>query len=112
MKIAISSNNGKEVDTHFGKSSLLYIYDYDEDEDKWEFIENRSVGIDKESKHQNKIIIKSLEDCDVAISLQHGGRADLYAKEVGLKLVDDEGSIEEVLENYINHIKFMKNIKI
>jgi hypothetical protein len=30
----------------------------------------------------------------------------------GLKLVKDEGTVEEALRNYIDHVNFMKNIKI
>ena len=32
--------------------------------------------------------------------------------ENGLKLVKDEGTVEEVLRKYIDHVNFMKNIKI
>ncbi|MCQ2976685.1 MAG: NifB/NifX family molybdenum-iron cluster-binding protein [archaeon] len=112
MIIAIASRNGKTVDTHFGKSNSLYIYNFDEEKNETKFIEHRTIDIDIESKHQNQKIISEISDCDVVISLQHGGKSGIYAKNAGLKLVDDEGSIEEVLEKYINHVNFMKNIKI
>ena len=44
--------------------------------------------------------------------MKHGVKSNIYAKEIGLKLVDDEGSIKEVLKRYTDHVNFMKNIKI
>lgn len=54
MKIAIASRNGKELDTHLGKSNSMYIYEFDEDENKSEFLEHRNIEIDLESKHQSQ----------------------------------------------------------
>ena len=112
MKIAIASRNGKELDTHLGKSNSMHIYEFDEDENKSEFLEHRNIEIDLESKHQSQKIIKALEDCDVIISLKHGPKSGIYAKEANIKLVEDECTIEEVLKRYTDHIIFMKNVKI
>ena len=112
MRIGIASTNGKDIDLHFGKASSLYIYEYDEENDKTEFIEHRTVEIDTDTKHQNPKIIKALEDCEVAICEQFGFKASIYAEDAGLKLIKDEGTVEEALKKYTDHIKFMKNIKI
>ncbi len=112
MKIAIASSNGKEVNTHLGKSSSLYIYNFNQEKNTSEFLEQRLVKINPESKHQNQKVLNSIEDCEVVIVKQHGIKAEIYAKKFGIKIIDDEGSIEEVLERYQNHVLFMKNIKI
>lgn len=112
MKIAIASTDGKEVDTHFGKSNSLYIYEYDEDKNESKFLEHRTIEIDSKSKHQNQKIIEKIKDCEVVISAKHGVKSGIYAKDAGLKLVDDVGFVEEVLKRYTDHVNFMKNVKI
>ena len=108
MRIAVASSNGEDVDLHFGKAHTLYVYEYDE----FNFINQRDVEIEADMKHQNPKIIKAIEDCEVAICQQFGPKAAIYAEDAGLKLVKDEGSVEEALRKYIDHVNFMKNIKI
>ena len=112
MRIAVASSNGKNVDLHFGKASSLYVYEYDEEKDELKFIDQRTVEIEVDMKHQNPKIIKAIEDCKVCICEQFGPKAAIYAEDAGLKLVSDEGTVEEVLRKYIDHVNFMKNIKI
>ena len=112
MRIAVASSNGENVDLHFGKARSLYVYEYNEEKDEISFLEQRTVEIEVDMKHQNPKIIKAIEDCEVAICEQFGPKAAIYAEDAGLKLVKDEGSVEEALKNYVNHVNFMKNIKI
>ena len=70
------------------------------------------MEIEKDSKHQNPKIIKALEDCQVAICEEFGFKASIYAEDAGLKLVKDEGTVEDVLKKYTDHVKFLKNVKI
>ena len=112
MRIAVASSNGENVDLHFGKARSLYVYEYNEEKDEISFLEQRTVEIEVDMKHQNPKIIKAIEDCEVAICEQFGPKAAIYAEDAGLKLVKEEGSVEEALKNYVNHVNFMKNIKI
>ena len=112
MRIAVASTNGENVDLHFGKASSLYVYEYDEKEDKINFIDHRTVEIEMDMKHQNPKIIEAIGDCEVAICEQFGPKAAIYAEDAGLKLVQDEGTVEDALKKYIGHVNFMKNIKI
>lgn len=112
MKIAVASTNGEDLDLHFGKAHTLYVYDYDEKKDEFDFIEKRTVEIERDAKHQNPKIIKTIEDCEVAICEQFGPKAQIHAEDAGLKLVKEEGTVEEALRSYVDHVNFMKNIKI
>lgn len=112
MRIAVASTDGKNVDLHFGKASSLYVFEYNEEKDEFDFIDHRTVEIEVDMKHQNPKIIKAIEDCEVAICEQFGPKAAIFAEDAGLKLVSDEGSVEEVLRKYVDHVNFMKNIKI
>ena len=112
MRIAVASSNGKDVDLHFGKAHSLYVYEYDEENDEFKFIDQRNVEIEQDMKHQNPNIIKAIEDCEVAICEEFGFKAQIHAEDAGLKLVKEEGTVEEALRKYIDHVNFMKNIKI
>ena len=107
MKIAVVSSNGVDVDLHLGKGYSLYIYDY-ENEDLT-FVEHREVDIDLESQHQGSKVIKACKDCDVIIAAQFGFKSKVTADKLNIRLVSDEGSVDEVLKSYIEHYNFMKN---
>lgn len=107
MKIAVVSSNGHDVDLHLGKGYSLYIYDYENDDVT--FVEHREVDIDLESQHQGGKVIEACKDCDVIITAQYGFKSKVKADQANIKLVMDEGSVDEVLKSYIDHYNFMKN---
>lgn len=106
MRLAVVSSDGVNVDLHLGKGKSVYVYDYDEDVN---FIERRDVEIAEDAKHQGGKVIKVCEDCDVLISVQYGFKSKIKAEDAGIKLVEDEGPISDVLKRYIDHYNFMKN---
>ena len=103
--IAIASLNGESVDFHFGKSKKLYIYNVVDD--GCEFVETRDVDILDDSKHQGSKVLEVCEDCDVIISQQYGPKSKIKAKKLDIKLVADEGLVDDVLKRYIKHVQFM-----
>ena len=107
MKIAIVSSNGQDVDLHLGKGYSLYVYEYENDD--LTFVKHREIDIDLESQHQGSKVINECEDCDVIIAAKYGFKSKIKADELNIKLVTDEGSVDEVLKRYINHYNFMKN---
>ncbi len=106
MRLAVVSSDGENVDLHLGKGKSVYVYDYG---DELSFVEMRSVEIAQDSKHQGSKVLKACEDCDVLISVQFGFKSKSKAEDQGIKLVMDEGPIDEVLKRYIDHVEFMKN---
>lgn len=109
MKLAVVSSDGKNVDLHLGKGSTIYVYEYD---GSLNFVEKREIEIDEDSKHQGGKVIKTCADCDVLICVQYGFKSKIKADDAGVKLVMDEGSVEDVLKRYIDHVEFMKNQSI
>ncbi|MDL2246657.1 dinitrogenase iron-molybdenum cofactor biosynthesis protein [Methanobrevibacter sp. OttesenSCG-928-K11] len=105
MKIAITSNDGENVDTHLGKSLYLSIYDVDGDD--FNFIERRETGVDVSEKHSGGIVLELAQDCDVIITAKYGFKSKIKADNANIKLVEDEGPIDEVLKRYIDHVKFL-----
>ncbi|WP_413824489.1 MULTISPECIES: NifB/NifX family molybdenum-iron cluster-binding protein [unclassified Methanobrevibacter] len=107
MRVAVASSNGKDVDLHFGKAKTLFVYDLI-DENNIKFIEKRNVDIFDEVKHQSTKVIDAVSDCETVIVVKYGPTTKLKAKKANLKIIEDEGPIKEVLERYIDHVKFMK----
>ena len=101
MRLAIVSSDGENVDLHLGRGKTVYVY---EDMD---FVEKREIEISEDAKHQGGKVIKACSDCDVLIAVQYGFKSKIKAEDAGLKLVMDEGPIEEVIKRYLDHVEFM-----
>jgi predicted Fe-Mo cluster-binding NifX family protein len=106
MKIAVASSDGNSVDLHFGQAREFSIYDFDEE--KATFLERRHVELNPGEKHQWHKSLDVIEDCEVVICVQAGMNAKFGLEQKEIKLVQDEGPIEEVLNRYIKHYNFMK----
>lgn len=106
MRIAVVSSDGVNVDLHLGKGKSIYVYEYG---DELQFVDERSVEISEDSKHQGGKVIKACSDCDVLIAVEYGFKSKIKAEDAGIKLVKDEGPIDEVLKRYIDHVNFMRN---
>jgi predicted Fe-Mo cluster-binding NifX family protein len=105
MKIAVATSNGKDVD-HFGKAQEFMIYEFDED--NMTFIEKRESPKIKGEKHQWQKSLDVIDDSEIVICAQAGLKGKFGLKNAGIKIVEDEGPIEDVLERYVKHYKFMK----
>lgn len=106
MRLAVVSSDGENVDLHLGRGKSVFVYDY---EDELDFVERRDVEISEDAKHQGGKVIKMCDDCDVLIAVQYGFKSKIKADDVGIKLVMDEGPIDDVLQRYIDHVNFMKS---
>ena len=105
MRLAVVSSDGVNVDLHLGRGKSVYVYDWD---DELNFVERRDIEIADDARHQGGKVIKACEDCDVLISVQYGFKSKIKAEDAGIKLVEDEGPIDEVLKRYIDHVNFMR----
>jgi predicted Fe-Mo cluster-binding NifX family protein len=106
MKIAVASSDGSSVDLHFGQAREFSIYEFNEEEAT--FIERRHVELKPDEKHQWHKSLDVIADCEVVICVQAGMNAKYGLEQEDIKLVQDEGPVEEVLERYIKHYQFMK----
>ena len=106
MRLAVVSSDGENFDLHLGRGKSVYVYDYT---DELNFVEMRSIEISEDSRHQGGKVIQACSDCDVLIAVQYGFKSKIKAEDAGIRLVEDEGPIDEVLKRYIDHYNFMKN---
>lgn len=106
MRLAVVSSDGENVDLHLGRGKSVYVYDYS---DELKFVERRDVEISEDAKHQGGKVIKACLDCDVLIAVQFGFKSKIKADDAGIRLVMDEGPVDEVLQRYIDHYNFMNS---
>jgi len=104
MKIAVASSDKINAD-HFGRAKGFAIYQWNGDEA--EFIEYIKTNINPEEKHQWQTGLSILSDCEVIIAAQAGMKAKYGIKKANLKLFEEEGTIEEVINRFIKHEEFM-----
>jgi len=107
MKIALASSDGENVNLHFGKAIKFSIYEVEGN--KVEFLEFREVKKNPEEKHQWYKSLRIIKDCQVVICVQAGMKARLGLKKAGIKLLEDEGPANEVLQRYLRHEEFMNS---
>lgn len=105
MKIVVASSNDGKYSEHFGKAQKFLIYEFDGD--NAEFIESRESPKKPGEKHQWGKSLEVVEDADVIICTQIGITAKPALKKMGKTVVEDEGTVDEVLARYIKHHQFM-----
>lgn len=105
MKIAVAVTDNEKFTDHFGKAQKFLIYELINDQ--MNFIETRESLKVPNEKHQWSKSLKTTEDCDVIICLQIGLRAKPALKQLNKKVVEDDGPVGNVLQRFIEHVKFM-----
>lgn len=102
MKIAITSSNGKEVDTHFGQAKFLYVYELSP---VLSFIEKRECEkyCSADSNHEFKpqkfdLVYDKIKDCDVLYTAKIGDTPLAKLLNKGLKVIEYKGGIEKIFE--------------
>ncbi len=106
MKVAVAASDDEKFTEHFGKAQKFLIYEFDGE--KMEFLDMRESPKVAGEKHQWNKSLKAIEDSDIIICLQIGLRAKPGLKKMGKTVVEDEGTIDEVLERFIKHQQFME----
>ena len=105
MKIALAASDDENYTEHFGQAQKFLIYEFDGE--NVEFLEKRESFKIEGEKHQWGKSLKVVEDCEVIIAAQVGMRAKPGLKQMDKKVVEDEGTVDEVLERFVAHEKFM-----
>lgn len=105
MKIAIASSDDGQYAEHFGKAQKFMIYEFDGEE--VEFLQTRESPKVPGEKHQWAKSLEAIKDSDVIICMQIGINAKPALKKMGKDVVEDEGTVEEVLGRYVKHYQFM-----
>lgn len=109
MKIAVTSNNGKDIDTHFGKAERILVYEITEDCSRLLEIRNIEKYCDPDPNHKfNKdkfeAIYEIISDCEKLYTQQIG--------EVPAGKLIDKGIIPGTLTGDISLIPDLKNKKM
>lgn len=108
MKIAVTTNDGVNVDEHFGKADKFHIYELTDS--KLEFIEVRDVDsycdssngatVDPNHKYSvNKLtlVYDKISDCDVLYTKQIGEKPQQGLTEKGIQIKLCSCAIESIV---------------
>lgn len=109
--IAVASEDGKNVNRHFGKAEKFYIYESAEDEINLLEIRNVSPGCSGCGNHNDSKIEANLEvikDCDYLIVERIGEKSFQAAESFGIEPFEIPGNIEEGIDKLIRYIKVQK----
>lgn len=109
MKIAITSNNGKDIDAHFGKAERVVVYEVTDDHAQ--LVEIRNIVSYSESNPSHSFnetkfnaVYETIADCKI-----------LYTQKIGEtpanKLID-KGIIPKIVQGTIESIPLLLNKKI
>lgn len=103
-RIAITSNNGVDIDEHFGRAKFFRIYELTEDD--YKFSESRdAVAACQRSRSHSKTdfdrIIDLISDCDALLVQKIGDSAASYLISKGVRVFEVNGSIDAVLNKFI-----------
>ena len=112
-KIGVAvKENGKRLE-HFGISEYFVIYNYNE---KTYDIEYDNIVFSlKDHRSDSEEWEKSahaIKDCDIIFCEKIGMVARAEVERMGLKVIEDEGLVEEVLDRYITLEKKKASIKL
>lgn len=110
---AVATGSGMYIDQHFGHVEEFYIFSY------WlgsiSFLEKRSVskycsGTEECDSEESKIekIIKTIADCDGVLTLRIGYNPQKKLEEMGIKVFQTCGTIEEGINLAVNELGCQK----
>jgi predicted Fe-Mo cluster-binding NifX family protein len=99
-RVALASSDGENVNIHYGKSNLFYIY-YVDDETGYDLVEKRSVKpVCQEGSHVKLAMeesVKQFEDCKYVVASRIGAGAVQALTSSGIISMELPGSIDEAI---------------
>ncbi|MBR0471789.1 MAG: NifB/NifX family molybdenum-iron cluster-binding protein [Methanosphaera sp.] len=111
-KIGVTvKGNGKRLE-HFGICEYFVIYKYDEKSHNIEY--DNVIFSSKDRRPDGEEWEKSadaIKNCDIVICEKMGMVAKAEVEKMGIKVIQEEGSVEAVLDEFISRQKKRDNIK-
>lgn len=101
-KIAVAvKDNGKKLE-HFGVCEIFIVYDYDDETHIVEYSEIVYSSKDRHGSEEWEKSADSISECDIVICEKIGLKAKTEVEARGIKVIETDGSIEEVLDAFID----------
>ncbi|MBC8479151.1 MAG: iron-molybdenum cofactor biosynthesis protein [FCB group bacterium] len=113
MKIAVASNDGKLISSHFGRTKGFAMYEIEDEKIvKTEYLPNTLTNHHKHGKdeekghhhHSHSAILQTLADCQAVVSRGMGHRLYLDLVNAGIDAyITDLADVEGAVNAYIKH---------
>ncbi|MBN1953289.1 MAG: hypothetical protein JW801_18935 [Bacteroidales bacterium] len=102
MRVAVSSTNGKTINSHFGKARTFYVYEIEGENIRFMEIRNTPSYASKDPLHafraeQFDKVLKVIGDCQAVYTKQIGAVPAEKLRSLGIRVTQAEGGILEVL---------------
>lgn len=103
MKIAVTSSDGENINSHFGKTDTIYVFDIDNMGIK--FLEKRNIEkySNKDPKHTfradefNKVF-QAIADCKALYTEQIGNVPAQKCRSLGIDVIQKKGKIVSIIK--------------
>jgi predicted Fe-Mo cluster-binding NifX family protein len=102
MKVAITSSNGKAVDTDFWKAEKIYVFNLEDNQMK--LLEKRhtnkfSIHNQNQSFGRNSFerVYETIKDCDITYTNRIRDISLQRCKHLGINIIQAEGDINKIL---------------
>ncbi len=102
MKIAVSSTDGKNIDTHFGKAKSFFVFEFANNQ--LSLVEQRSTGnycsdLPKHAfrKDEFQRVYEVIKDCQVLYTLKIGDVPAEKFRSLGMEVRQCEGLISKAI---------------
>lgn len=101
-KIAVAvKDNGKRTE-HFGISEYFIVYDYDEKSHRVEYNNVIFSSKNRNSQEEWEKSADAIKDCDIVICEKIGMKAKVEVEMMDIKVIEEEGPVEDILDNFLN----------
>ena len=98
VKIAIATNDGLVVNSHFGRAHEFHIVEVDESDDVWHQVEVRKLdpicGVGGHDDSALKNTIAKLQDCQVVLAERIGFGAQVALEQANIECYELPGAVD------------------
>jgi nitrogen fixation protein NifX len=110
-RIAVASDDGKNIAAHFGRSRMFVIFEVDENgyrrieerQNRFTAHQRGECGSHQEGVHHHQSVLEALKDCSTVICRGMGQRALLDLERTGIKplFITRETDVEGAIQDYL-----------
>lgn len=103
-RIAIASNDGVNVNEHFGRAAFFRIYDVNADGHNFVEVRDAVAACQKQRVHSKTnfdLTLDLLSDCEAILVSRIGEGAAAYIISKGIRVFEVSGNIDAVLDRLV-----------
>lgn len=100
-KVAVAVKDTGKKTEHFGISEYFVVYNYDEDKHSIEYSNMIFSSKDHKSEEEWEKSANAIRDCDIVICEKIGMKAKAEVEMMNIKVIEEVGAVEDILDDFI-----------